>query len=262
MLSKEPYDGAAKSAAEAIGLCVLANRILANEKVVDAYGHISIRNPENTESFFISRAIPPEFVTESDILECAFDGAILSGNKAHKPYGERIIHAAVYKIRPDVHSVCHAHPDELSVFAGSDIPFRSTLKSCSMFHDGLPVYKDLEVESGLHVSTADEADRMAALLGKGRGLLIRNHGVVVACGSIMQAVMSSVYLRDAAAVLQKTLAMGGAPVYLGYDESVECTKINFGIVGLERAWSHWSARAAKAFPDLGRQQFSNTQLSG
>jgi ribulose-5-phosphate 4-epimerase/fuculose-1-phosphate aldolase len=252
MLSKEPYDGAAKSAAEAIGLCVLANRILANEKVVDAYGHISIRNPENAESFFISRAIAPEFVTESDIMECSLDGAILSGNKVHKPYGERIIHAAVYRIRPDVHSVCHAHPDELSVFAGSSIPFRSTLKSCSMFHDGLPVYKDLEVESGLHVSSPDEAGRMAALLGAGRGLLIRNHGVVVACGSIMQTVMSSVYLRDAAAVLQKTLAMGGAPVYLGYEESVECTKINFGVVGLERAWSYWSAKAKQAFPDISQ----------
>ena len=33
---------------------VIANRILAREEVVDAYGHVSVRHPENRERFLIA----------------------------------------------------------------------------------------------------------------------------------------------------------------------------------------------------------------
>ena len=38
---------------------VVANQILAREKVVDAYGHVSIRNPENPERYLMSRSLQP-----------------------------------------------------------------------------------------------------------------------------------------------------------------------------------------------------------
>ena len=57
MISTKSFGGDARTAARARQMLVLANRVLANEGVVDAYGHVSIRNPEHPDTFFISRAI-------------------------------------------------------------------------------------------------------------------------------------------------------------------------------------------------------------
>jgi HCOMODA/2-hydroxy-3-carboxy-muconic semialdehyde decarboxylase len=53
---------------------VIANRILANEDVVDAYGHVSIRNPKNPNTFFMARSLAPELVTADDIVELDLEG--------------------------------------------------------------------------------------------------------------------------------------------------------------------------------------------
>ena len=54
---------------------VAANRILAAEGLCDAYGHISVRNPDNRETYFLSRSRSPELVVESDILEFNLDNS-------------------------------------------------------------------------------------------------------------------------------------------------------------------------------------------
>ena len=53
---------------------VIANRILAQEDVVDAYGHVSMRHPDNPNRFLIARSVAPELVTADDIVELGLDG--------------------------------------------------------------------------------------------------------------------------------------------------------------------------------------------
>ena len=60
---------------------VIANRILAKEDVVDAYGHISIRNPENPKHFFLARSVAPELVERDDIVELGLDGQPVGDDK-------------------------------------------------------------------------------------------------------------------------------------------------------------------------------------
>ena len=98
-----------KTAREAVGSLVWANRILANENIVDYLGHVSVRNPENPKTFFIARGIAPATVTKKDMLEVDFEGNVLTRTQ-FRPYSERIIHGAIYKVRPDVNSVVDAHP--------------------------------------------------------------------------------------------------------------------------------------------------------
>src|SRR2546423_6132973 len=94
---------------------VIANRILAREEVVDAYGHVSIRNPDNPKHFFLSRSLSPELVEREDIVELALDGQPVRGDK--RPlYLERFIHAAIYEARPDVNAVVHAHAEDILPF--------------------------------------------------------------------------------------------------------------------------------------------------
>src|ERR1700691_2959509 len=53
---------------------VTANRILANEGVVDSFGHVSARHPDNPQHFLLSRARAPERIERDDIVEYKLDG--------------------------------------------------------------------------------------------------------------------------------------------------------------------------------------------
>ena len=77
---------------------VIANRVLANQGVVDAYGHVSIRHPEKPDHFLLSRSRSPELVTEQDIMEFTLDGTVV-GNDKRPPYLERFIHGCLYEAR-------------------------------------------------------------------------------------------------------------------------------------------------------------------
>ena len=94
---------------------VIANRILAREEVVDAYGHVSIRNPDDPKRFFLSCSVSPELVERDDIVELGLDGQPVREEK--RPlYLERFIHAAIYEARPDIHAVVHAHAEDVLPF--------------------------------------------------------------------------------------------------------------------------------------------------
>ena len=101
---------------------VVANRILAREDVVDAYGHISVRHPDNPKHFFLSRSLSPELVERHDLIE--FDEMGEPVDDMRPPYLERFIHAAIFEARPDVQAVVHAHAEDT-------LPFSSTAGSGS-----------------------------------------------------------------------------------------------------------------------------------
>ena len=100
---------------------VAANRILANEGVVDAFGHVSVRDPGNAERFWLSRSRSPALVETDDLMEFSLDGAAIDA-RGRTPYGERMIHAAVYAARADVHSVVHNHAYAVLPFTITDEP--------------------------------------------------------------------------------------------------------------------------------------------
>src|ERR1700745_4009075 len=86
---------------------VIANRILAREDVVDAYGHVSIRHPDNPNRFLIARSVAPELVTADDIVELGLDGQPVRDEK-RTLYLERFIHAAIFEARSEIMAVVHA----------------------------------------------------------------------------------------------------------------------------------------------------------
>ena len=53
---------------------VSANRILAHEGIVDGFGHVSLRHPDDPGRFFLARARAPQNVVPEDILEFTLDG--------------------------------------------------------------------------------------------------------------------------------------------------------------------------------------------
>src|SRR3989337_2862506 len=87
---------------------VIANRILAKEDVVDAYGHVIVRNPDNPKHFFLSRSLAPELIEKEDIVELGMDGQPVNKDEKRSLYLERFIHAAIMEAYPDVNALVHA----------------------------------------------------------------------------------------------------------------------------------------------------------
>jgi HCOMODA/2-hydroxy-3-carboxy-muconic semialdehyde decarboxylase len=102
---------------------VIANRILANEGVIDAFGHISIRHPRLPDRYFLARSRSPELVERGDIMEFDLENRPIDP-RGRTMYSERAIHGSAYRARPDVMAVCHNHARSLIPFGitGSDQP--------------------------------------------------------------------------------------------------------------------------------------------
>ena len=141
---------------------VVANRVIAHLKLVDSFGHITIRNPENPQRFFMSRSRAPSLVAKEDILEFNLDSSPVD-LRGFSPYKERFIHGALYRARPDVVSVCHNHAHELLPLAVTKTAMRPALHSASVIGHDVPVW-DIRDEFGdtdLLVTSNEMGDSLA-----------------------------------------------------------------------------------------------------
>ena len=80
---------------------VYANRILYQQEVLDGFGHVSVRSDKDPGHFLMSRSMAPALVTSNDIMEFDRDGEPVDAH-GRNSYVERYIHAAIYRVRPDV----------------------------------------------------------------------------------------------------------------------------------------------------------------
>lgn len=244
------FHESADTAEDAKRLLVLANRILSNEDVCDAYGHVSVRNPENPSTFFISRAISPAAVTVDDIMEMDLQNHVVDGKADWRAFSECVIHSAIYAVRPDVTCVCHTHPPELIAFSATDVPLRSVYHQDATFFEGVPVFKDIPTECGLLIKDVETGAKLAAMLDNKRGILIRNHGVVIVGESVPRAVYSSITMRDNARIILLASSLSSNLHYIEREESIQGTINQFDGPCLQRSWNYWCNRAKAIYPEI------------
>src|SRR3979409_2442982 len=103
---------------------VTANRILAHEKVVDGFGHVSLRHPERPDRFFLSCSRSPELVELDDLMEYDLDCNPID-QRGRPMYFQRPIHGAIYQARPDVKSIVHNHAYETIPFGLTRRPLQA-----------------------------------------------------------------------------------------------------------------------------------------
>ena len=173
---------------------VIANRILAREGVVDAFGHISVRNPNNRESYFISVSRAPELITIDDIVEFRLDGEPIGDLKERTPYGERAIHGGIYELRQDVNSVVHNHSQEVVPFASTNTLIRPLLHMSAPIGATIPIWdiRDKFGETNHLVVTMEQGRDLATTLGNNASALMKRHGCVCARRNIREVVMTAV----------------------------------------------------------------------
>ena len=226
---------------------VIANRILANENVVDAYGHVSMRHPEDPKRFFLARSLAPELIEAGDIMEFDLEARALAGD-ARQPYLERFIHAAVYEARPEVMAVVHAHAEDVLPFGITAAPLKPVIHSGSFMGEQVPVWdiRDKFGDTNLLVTSMPQGRDLALRLGANNVSLMRGHGFVAAARSLIEVVRMSVYVPRNARVQMAALQLG--PVKPLSPGEIAARNAGYKPHSPEtwRAWEYWATRAGCA----------------
>ena len=225
--------------AKAITDVVAANHILADQGVVDGYGHVSIRDPADPHKFLMSRSMAPEQVTAADVLEHDLDGNTPAAANV-KLYLERFIHAEIYRTRPDVNAIVHCHSPSLIPFGVTGIVLRPLYHMSAFLGAGVPVFdirKAVGKDTDMLIRSPELGRALAAALGAAPVALMRGHGAVVVGRDIQLVVFRSVYTELNAKLQSQAMALGGNVIYLDAGEAKKAEETNNGT--LSRPWDLW-----------------------
>jgi ribulose-5-phosphate 4-epimerase/fuculose-1-phosphate aldolase len=229
---------------------VAANRVLAHEiSVLDAYGHVSARDPRNPNHYYLSRAISAGMVTAADVIEYDLDSKPVDAARTDG-YLERFIHGEIYKARPDVMAVIHAHSPELIAFASSSVPLRNMIHTGAFINDGIPLF-DVRKFGGnaddMLIRNPALGKSLAQTLGRKTAILMFGHGVAVVGATLPTAVSNAYFLNMNARVEQEAIRLGGTVSYLerapGAKPPANVTPA--GAAANNRAWEYWKRQVTK-----------------
>jgi HCOMODA/2-hydroxy-3-carboxy-muconic semialdehyde decarboxylase len=220
----------------------LANRILAHEGVLDAFGHVSVRHPDDPGRYLLSRSRSPALIEPDDVLEFTLDSEPVKPPKAHL-YAERVIHGCIYQARGDVMAVCHHHAAAIMPFAIAGKPI------VPVFHLGAAIGEDVPFwdqhdefgATNLLVVKPEEGRSLARSLGPHAVVMMNRHGATVVGGGLRELVSRAIFMCQNAAYQLGALALGGCePLHRGEIERAGAISLLPNVVA--RTWEYWSAR--------------------
>ncbi len=235
-----------ESLIEVVAELALANRILAHEGVLDAFGHVSVRHPADPGRYLLSRSRSPLLVEPGDILEYTLDSAPVKPARAPL-YAERVIHGCIYQARSDVMAVCHHHAAAVLPFCVAGKPI------VPVFHLGATIGAEIPLwdqhdefgDTDLLVVKQEEGHSLARALGGHAVVLMKRHGATVVGGGLKELVSRSIFLCQNAEY-QMRAQMLGTPQPLHGGEVKLAGAINLMPGVMARTWEYWSTRLAAA----------------
>jgi len=219
---------------------VLANHILVDYGVIDAYGHVSVRDPQNPNHFLLAHHIPAITVTAADIVEYDFDANPTDGSDA-VGYSERFIHSEIYRARPDVHAIVHSHSPSVIPFGVTAQPLRPVFHMSGFLGSGTAHFdiRDVAGDTDMLISNRMLGEALAAELGPHSCVLMRGHGSTVIGSSLEQAVYRAIYAEVNARLQIQAIGLGDV-MYLNEGEAAKSAATND--TQLARVWELWSRK--------------------
>lgn len=182
-----------------------AGRILEAEGLGDlARGHISLRLPDDPSLFFMKpHSYGFDEITLENIVICNLDGEKVGGGG--RRHSEVFIHSEIFKARPEVMSVIHAHPTHAVALSATGRALRPISQPAAAFSDGLPYYRDtinLIRDQALGAG-------VARALGAAKAVLMRNHGVALVGATVEETTILAIMLDNACKIQLLAEAAGG-----------------------------------------------------
>lgn len=220
---------------------VAANHILADQGVVDGFGHVSVRHDKDPQRFLLARSMAPALVQADDIMEFDLDGAPVDA-RGRNPYLERFIHAAIFRARSDVVAVVHNHSPGVIPFGAAGASLRPIYHMGGFLGGGVPVFEIRDAggpATDMLIRNNDLARALAGTLGTHSVALMRGHGAVIVGSTLKQAVFRAVY-TEVNARLQAEAQRLGTPTFLNDDEAAAAAATNDGQI--ERPWALWKQK--------------------
>jgi ribulose-5-phosphate 4-epimerase/fuculose-1-phosphate aldolase len=221
---------------------VIASHILAQQGVLDGFGHVSIRSPASPQRFLMSRSLAPALVTTGDIMEYDLDGNPVDA-RGRASFLERFIHSEIYRARPDVNAVIHSHAPTVIPFSVSQVPLQPITHVAGFLPAHVPVFDTRPVVgmSNLLVNTPQLGKALAAILGPYSVVLMRGHGMAVVASTLPLAVYRAIYTAINARLEADAIALGGPVTFLEREEAEQADRL-VDQTHL-RAWDLWKREA-------------------
>ena len=224
---------------------IVSTRILANENVLDAFGHVSVRHPRDPQRYFISRHQAPELAEVSDLIELDLESEPIRPRE-FRLYSERVIHGEIYKARPEVNAVCHHHAHAVLPYAISG------QEMVPVFHLGAVIghvpfwdQRDEFGDTNMLVVKPEEGASLARALGPHWMVLMRRHGATVAGTSLRELTFRTVFGCDNAKLQSQAMAHGHVDS-LSPGEAKLTSAHQLRPPSSNRAWNYWVRHVEKA----------------
>jgi len=226
---------------EALAELALANRIAANEGVLDTFGHVSMRHPGNPQRYFLSRSSAPDMVMVEGLIEYDLDSRPVR-HPGVSEYSERVIHGEIYKHRPDVVAVVHTHAPSIIPFGDTKVPLKPMYHRAAFIAFGVPVFeiRDKAGMTDMLIRNAKLGEYLAGVLGDHPAVLMRGHGAAITAPTLQRVVARTIFLALNANLQAEAMKMGAPITYLDLEEAklIEAREGH----GLARTWEGWKQK--------------------
>ncbi|AIJ13870.1 class II aldolase/adducin family protein [Streptomyces violaceoruber] len=178
-------------------------------------GHITVRDPQYTDCFWVNPfGVPFAHITVSDLVLVNSEGQVVEGGH-HVNQAAFTVHSQVHAARPDVVAVAHCHSVHGRALSALGEPLEPiTQESCAFYED----HALYDSYSGVAVD-AEEGRRIAGVLGSGKALVLRNHGLLTVGDSVDAAAWWFLSLERSCQV-QLLAKAAGRPVPIGHRQAV------------------------------------------
>lgn len=169
---------------------VLANKMLVREGILDGLGHISVRDPDTPERFYMLKAVAPMKAKEEDIIVVGLDGEVKGAS--HQAVAERFIHAGIYAVRHDINAICHSHNEYVLALTSMGVDIKPVFHLGCFLGEGVSYFEPNN--AGFLVDSRELGEALAHSLGQGRLVVLRFHGYVLVARSLQELVAVNIYL--------------------------------------------------------------------
>lgn len=224
---------------------VAANRILADQGLLDGWGHVTVRHNRDPNRFLMARGVAAQLVTAQDILEFDLDSRPVDthGLPMSALFTERYIHGEIYKLRPDVIAIVHTHAPSLIPFGVTKVPLQPMYHRSAFISFGVPVF-EIRERAGMTdmlIRNAPLGRNLAEALGDHPAALMRGHGAVITGPSLPRMVSRTIFLALNATLQAQAMSMGAPITYMAPEEARKIEEREGH--GLARTWEAWKRKA-------------------
>ena len=165
----------------------------------DGSGHITARDPEHTDCFWLlGYGVPFDQATIDDLVLVNELGEVIQGDQDINP-AAFCIHAPIHTNRPDVVGAIHAHTPYGTPFSALAEPLSMTSQEAAAFYQVQSVFHGEEV----NVTDIATGQQIAKALGFGRLVVLANHGLLTVGTSVASAIGFYLHAEHAAEVCIK-----------------------------------------------------------